>query len=223
MLGSHLSPSPSESGFALTELLMAILLISIALVAMMTSLDAAGRLTLVAQRHEQAISIGQQEIERLRAITYAQLDLAAKPSHEGTGLAAGDPHQQYPKNPNFYVQGVPGTHFEIRSDYKNSSSAPPSGFTPHPGGPAGAEPLVDEIAGGAVNPGPQTVQVGSTEVKVWRYVTWRRDPRQTACAPSPCVQKNSKRITVAVRPESSAGVGPLRPIYVSTVVTSPTG
>ena len=200
--------------------MLTVAIIAMALLGLMTSLDSAGRLTLTAQRHEQAISVGQQEIERLRAYAYAQLDHASRPSQESSGIPAGDPHPEHPFNPNYYVQGAPGTHFEIRSDYKNSASAPPSGFSAHPGGPANAEPLVDAVSGGAVEAGPETVEVGTTVMKVWRYVTWRRDPRQS-CSTAPC--RHSKRITVAVRPEPSPGIAPTRPIFVSTVVVPPPG
>jgi prepilin-type N-terminal cleavage/methylation domain-containing protein len=212
------APRRSEAGFTMIELMIAAALVGTALVAMMASLDSAGQLTLEAQRHEQAISIGQREIEELRVTPYYQLDLTSKPNHANTGVGVGQPYQDNPRNPNYYVQGNPGTSFLIKTDYNNLNSPQVAGV------PAAGEPFVDELAGGTVTSGPEVYTVGETEVSVWRYITWRDVPALDLPDPSCAVVRtdcDSKRITVAVRPEAPEGQGPTRPIYLSTVVTPP--
>ena len=209
----------SEDDFTMIELMIAAGLVSVALVALMGTLDTSRQLTLEAQRHEQAISIGQREIEKLRVTNYYQLDLASRPSHESTGVTEADGNPTNPRNPNYYVQGTPGTSFLIKTDYNDYASPQVSGV------PAAGEPFVDQLPGGQVNKGPETYTVGETEVTVWRYITWRDVPSLDLNDPICAVARSdcdSKRITVAVRPEApSTGQGPTRPIYLSTVVTPP--
>src|SRR3712207_5783737 len=95
----------AEAGFTMVELLIAMALISIGMVAVLSSLDRASDRTLGAQAQEQTISYGQREIERLRVYPYDQLGLTTAPSASGDGLQAGDGQTNNPKNPNFYVNG----------------------------------------------------------------------------------------------------------------------
>jgi prepilin-type N-terminal cleavage/methylation domain-containing protein len=195
-----------QEGFTLVELLIALALISIGMVAVLSSLDRASDRTLGAQAQEQTISYGQREIERLRTVPYDQLGLSSLAAASGDGLQAGDGQTNNPKNPNYYVSG---SRFLIKSDYGDKASGTPPNVSPT------GELMV---SGGTVTPGPDTVDVGTIRVKVYRYVTWRNDPR---CPDSTCPgDQDTKRITVAVVPDE-AGSKPsakLRPYYFSSVV-----
>jgi prepilin-type N-terminal cleavage/methylation domain-containing protein len=195
-----------QAGFTMVELLIAMALISIGMVAVLSSLDRASDRTLGAQAQEQTISYGQREVEKLRTFPYDQLGLSTLPAPGGDGLQSGDGQTNNPKNPNYYVSG---TRFLIKSDYGDKTSGTPPDVS------AAGELMV---AGGTVAPGPETVDVGAIKVKIYRYVTWRNDPR---CPDTTCPgDQDTKRITVAVVPDE-AGSKPsakLRPYYFSSVV-----
>jgi len=195
-----------QSGFTMVELLIAMALISLGLVAVLTSLDRAGERTLGAQAQEQTISYGQREIERLRTYPYDQLALSSLPTASGDGIQAGDGQTSNPRNPNYYVNG---TRYLIKADYGNKASGTP------PNVPVAGELM---ISGGTIPPGPETVTVGVIRVKVYRYITWRDDPR---CPDATCPgEQDTKRITVAVVPDETGPkeAGKLRPFYFSSVV-----
>ncbi len=205
-----------SAGFSLIELLVAMLVIALGVMAVVGSMDAASKSIVGAQREEQAIAIGQREIEKLRTLRYDQVDLTTTPT-TATGTActpADDPEPKHPADPNCYVATGPPARFLIKSNYRDNTSAPPAGV------PTSGERLVNEIAGGGVVAGPESIAVGSTNVKVWRYVTYRNDNR---CPDVNCPgDADSKRITVAVVPDATVkGLGLSKPIYVSTVVTPP--
>jgi prepilin-type N-terminal cleavage/methylation domain-containing protein len=196
----------NQHGFTMVELLIALALISMGMVAVLSSLDQASDRTLGAQAQEQTISYGQREIERLRTYPYDQLGLSSLPAASGDGLQVGDGQTNNPKNPNYYVSG---SRFLIKSDYGDKTSGTPPGVS------ASGELMV---AGGTVSPGPETVDVGAIKVKAYRYVTWRDDP---GCPAATCPgDQDTKRITVAVVPDESGSKpsAKLRPYYFSSVV-----
>jgi prepilin-type N-terminal cleavage/methylation domain-containing protein len=209
VLALHTTPCRSgEHGFSLVELLVAVTVLAVGLLAAVGTIDYSSRETVEAQRSEQALSVGQREIERLRSYAYADLRYQAQPAHGTEGNPAGDNFPNNPTNPNYYVQdGAPAT-FLIKSDFRNKQSAT-----------VATEELVE--TGGTIAAGPETFPVGLTSVKVWRYSTYRDEPR---CTKAPCfgTTKDTKRITVAVMPATTtSGIGPTKPIYLSSVVVPP--
>ena len=195
----------SEQGFTITEVMVAMLLLAVALMGVMGSLDASGESTLTAQRNEQAVSIAQREIEQIRSLGWAQIGLTALPPQEGAGNPPNDPTPAAPRNPNYYVNG---SNLLIKTRFNDSAS-------PNvPGTPAAGEPLV---TGGAVDPGPASFVLGPTRGRVHRYVTETSD----CVAGQDCDESSpARRITVAVVLDLGGG-GPTKPIWLSTIVTDP--
>jgi prepilin-type N-terminal cleavage/methylation domain-containing protein len=212
MRRASLSPAArrvaSERGFTIVEVLVAVFVVSLGLLAVVGPLESAGRTAKTAERTEQLVSWGQREIERLRTQPYADLGHTTLPSHEGSG--SGDNN---PRNPDFYVQdGAAGERtMLIKQDYNNSTSANVAGT------PANGEELV---AGGTVV-SEEDFSVAGMTGQVYRFVSWRRE-NCTNCAATAANGRNTKRVTVAVvADEAGNGSGAGKPIWLSTVVIDP--
>ncbi len=223
----HASRLGSDQGFAIPEILVAAILLAVGLVGALSAFDGARKESYHAQRHEQAVSVAQREIERLRVIPYDELGLTSVPTHEDDGVPPDDAHENNPLNPNFYVGG---SGYLIRDDYGNSTNTASPVY-------GGSEAFVVADASTpvpTVDPGPEEVTLddGDTEdddmsFSVWRYVTWRDDPENNdpqctgvADQEDPNCTRDTKRLIVAVRPEPPPDLGE-RPIYTLTVVVPP--
>lgn len=212
----------SQDGFTIVEVLVAALLVAIAVVALLGSLDAVSKTNVAAQRHQQALAYGQREIERLRTLDYrTELGLTSLPAASGDGIAAGDPTPNAPKNPNYYVSG---TGLKIMASYSNKTGGLQPGVSPNP------EPLVGPgeatLTSAQVNPGPEAFTLNGTSGKIYRYVTWRSEhcpAATTSGIANPCDgTKDSKRITIAIVLDAVGnGAGPGKPIWLSSVVSDP--
>jgi len=189
-----------EHGFTLAEILVAVLIISIGLIGVLTTFDASERSSQAAQRHEQALAVGQRELERMKSISYSTLGLSSIPAPGGDGNPAGDPRPNNPRNPNFYV--TTGSLFSIKADYADKNSTT-----------LRSETLV---GAGSVIQGPESFDAGAGTGKIYRYITYRTESC-SGCSGT----TDSKRITVAVVMDDDKRSAPTRPIYLSTVVTDP--
>jgi hypothetical protein len=187
--------------------MVAMLLLGVALVAISGSFDASGRSSLSAQRHEQAVSIAQRELEKVRSLGWGAIGMASTPVQEAAGNPVGDNTPAAPRNPNFYVNAG---RLKIKSNFLDSGSAALAGT------PAAGEPFVTP---GDVQPGPTAFTSGATTGQVYRHVTWRSD----CIAGQACDGQNSKRVTVAVVLDHIGGdAGPAKPVWLTTIVTDPT-
>ena len=164
----------SDRGVGMAEVIAAVFVIAIGLVAMLAAFTSTERQTSVATKQSQAIAAGQDELERLRDLPFSQLALSSLPSNASDGLKAGDPIPDNPRNPNFYVSG---SNFLIKKTYGNKNSGP---LNPQPGEVVSQEPFVSPIAGGVA---PQSrIKVGGSatdDATLYRYITWRDE----ACGP----------------------------------------
>src|SRR5690349_18454099 len=75
-----------EDGFALAELLIAMVIASVGLLATFGAMDAARALTTLSEAKEAGTHVAQQEIERIQAMDYAQVGLTSMPA------SSSDPH-----------------------------------------------------------------------------------------------------------------------------------
>jgi type II secretory pathway pseudopilin PulG len=188
------------------ELLVAIVVITLSLLAVLAGLDINNRGARSNQLQAQMIAVAQQEIEKVESYAsssgFSSIALTSTPPHESSGVTDNRTHN--PIDPNYWVSG---TNLLIKSSYSDDTSTT-----------LASEPLV-VAAGGAVAPGPSVVTSGGQTFQVYRYVTYR----QESCLVTACPQGASKRITVAVVPPHTALSGPVRPLYTSTVIddTSP--
>ncbi|MEX2253573.1 MAG: hypothetical protein WD649_05420 [Thermoleophilaceae bacterium] len=163
-----------ERGVGIAEVIAAVFVIAVGLIAMLTAFTSTERQTSVATKQSQAIAAGQDELERLRDLPYNQLALGSLPTHAPDGLKADDPNPENPRNPNYYVTG---SNFEIKKSYRDRNSGP---LDPQSGEVVSQEPFVAPIAGGVAPESRIKVGGSSTDnATVYRYITWRDE----SCAP----------------------------------------
>jgi prepilin-type N-terminal cleavage/methylation domain-containing protein len=190
----------NQAGFTLVEMLVAMAVLLIGIVATFGVFASSKNASLVAQRQEVAVHQAQREMERLRAYRYTELGLTSMPSTSTD-----------PDNPNYRVQS--GNKFRSKTN-------------PAPCGGSGQPPCnVDEdlVSGGLIDPGPESFTVGVTSGavtgKIYRYITWR-DENCTTCTGT----QNTKRLFIAVTIDAvpgRPGLGPKKPVWLSSIVIDP--
>lgn len=183
--------SSPESGFALTETLVAAFVTAVGLLATLTTFDVSRNMVSLSVRKEAAVHLGQQEIERIRALEYEAIALTSAPSPSTD-----------PANPAFYVAGgsAPTYRWNQRTD------AP----LPH------TEPLVVDTSNGQLSPEPTPWNDGRLSGLIYRFVTWVDDSRCGDLCPG---AEDYKRVTVAVTVTGDGG--PRKPILVSSIASDP--
>lgn len=228
-----------ERGFTLIELMSAMIVTTLGVAALITTLDSSRELITFSETKETAVSIGEQELERLVSLGYDQLELKDDPS----------PCNAFPEpcdenNPGFYV--TDSTWY--RWDQRPWGERCASGGSPR----EKCEDLViDKVAGAVVDGGDgdpvgivenkrETIPIAGPQgtrlqVQIQRFVTWADDDCVTVNpppVPGTCTGAHDyKRVTVAVRVlkvisggpkrEQLINGGPGRPILLSTVVRPP--
>jgi prepilin-type N-terminal cleavage/methylation domain-containing protein len=189
-----------ERGFTLVEILVAMFVLLVGLLATVGIFTSSKSMTLVSQRHEVAVHQAQREMEKLRALRYSQL---------GLNSTAGPSPSSDPKHPNFRVQS--GGLFR-------ATEGPP---------PVDEEFVLEDPDEPdleyEVEPGPVPFSVGeggnsAVTGNIYRYVTWRNEN----CPVGVCDgSRNTKRLIVAVKIDPVRNLGPSNPIWVSSIATDP--
>jgi prepilin-type N-terminal cleavage/methylation domain-containing protein len=183
----------AEDGFTLIEILVAILLLSVAVIALMGTFDHSRKTTSTAEAQGAAVQVAEKHLEQIAALPYAQVGLGSPPTSSLD-----------PANPNYWVT--------------NSS---PAQFRWDPSSP-GTEPIVTGGSvsnyrgtwGNARLSG--TVYAYVTSVNDTACVA--PSPCTTADA---AITNDYKRITVAVAADPPNALSK-RPVVVSTIVADPT-
>jgi len=194
----------------------------IGILATIGALEGASKASYSAQRHEQAISIAQREIEKIAAFPWDFVELDSYPT------AVVDATPNNPADPRAYVSG---TNFALKRNYYDSAAGPPSDS------PAQEAMVTDPDAsptadGYSIPPLSQNVPVGppsasgvQPEATIWRFVTRRAEDCSLLDLPlvNLCPgEQGAKRVTVAVALEPAGnGAAPSKPTYLTTVVTEP--
>ena len=207
-------PAPSlvqvasdEHGFTLIELMVAVFLMALGIMAVISSFDSARRTVTKAEMLDAASAMGDKAIERVSALPWKQIALTQAPTNGGGG--ANDPSSYISAGPCATGVNLPAHAPCYQWDWQNS---------------ANVEPLVVDSANGdsTTNPLPWSAPVSASDPSmrvsgsIYRYITWVNDPQ---CTSSSCGgQKAQKRITVAVTVQ-----GLSTPIWRSTLVTNPVG
>jgi prepilin-type N-terminal cleavage/methylation domain-containing protein len=196
-----------ERGFTLMEVLIAMFVLGVGVVATVGIFNSSKEVSLIAQRHEVAVHQAQKVLEELKAKPYAQLGLTSKPAI-GNRLTS-DP--------------------DTIGYHNDSNTTDGSSFTVVSAGSGAAVTerlaLSDSVPGGTVNPAPVAFNVGAvdgSEVSgvVYKYVTWRPERCGTSDAICPG-DRNTKRVLVAVTIDAKGRPGLTRPVWISSVVIDP--
>src|SRR3954451_6075808 len=178
-----------EGGFTVIEALVAAVVLIAGMLATFGVIQAATRNTERAKSTQVALDRAQQELEKLRSLTTAQLAMTATP-----------PHSTDTANPDYRVSG--GQFAVSRGQPNGPSPVAPSGYADMVvnGGSAFGGGF---IVGGTVNPGPTSFTTGSVQGTIYRYIVWRNDPN---CPSTKCNgTQDYKQIIVAVKLDTGIG------------------
>ena len=191
-----LARAKAQTGFTTIELLLAVMIGSVGLIALVGTFDVSRRVTSYSEMKEAASHVAEQNIEKLKAADYAELALNGDP----TPASSTDS-----KNPAYYL----GADASGAKTYRwNQKSNAPAGHT---------EPLVIDAAMGTVPAAAEAWSDGRLGGKIYRYVTC------VATTAAECEQGPDtsayKRVTIAVTVENK--FGPQKPILVSTLIGNP--
>ena len=184
-----------EEGMLLIELMIAGMVLVVAIMGLFMGFDSARRLSAIAERQTSAAHRARLEVERVQALSYANLAMSAVPSHSTDT-----------KNPDYYVTS--GT----------STCASPGTFQYDPQSTA-TETIVCDATNGQIPATGTSWSDGSLSGTVYDFVTWHSDGNCGSGCPT---SQNYKRVTVAVTVNTPAGVHPMKPIILYTLIADPT-
>lgn len=180
-----------EDGFTLIEILVAIMLLSVAVIALMGSFDHSRTTTNTAEAQGAAVQVAEQHLEQIASLDYAQIGLVSAPASELD-----------PSHPNYWVTN--SSPAEYRWDPSST----------------GTEPLVtggtvenDRGTWGSARLGGRVYAYVT-----WVDDTACTAPHCTAT--DAAVGEDYKRITVAVAVDPPNPLS-RRPVVVSTIVSDP--
>jgi hypothetical protein len=215
-----------DAGFTLVELISAVLVTTLGVIALITTLDSSRELITFAETKEAAVHVGERELEQIQSLEYDDIALEDEPVPCN---AVPDPVCDL-NNPAFYVTDATW----YRWDQVPRGQQCDTGGNPR----ENCEQLVIDTVGGEVSNLRQTFTENAPTggvrltVELQRFISWVDDDCvKPAPVPGTCAGDHDyKRITVAVRilkltqgtREQLPNSGPGRPILLSTVVRPPT-
>lgn len=189
-LGRRLASA--EDGFTLIEILVAILLLSTAVIALMGTFDHSRRTTSTAEAQGAAVQVAEKHLEEIAAMPYDQIGLGAAPSSSLD-----------PDHPNYNVTNSSPASFQYDPDAPATEPLVTTGGVSNSRGTWGSSRL-----GGAVY--AYVTWADDTECVA-------PDPCTAADA---AITQDYKRITVAVAADAPNPLSK-KPVVVSTIVADP--
>lgn len=204
----------NEDGIAVIEVLVAIVLLTIGIIATFQTLDSTAHLTLTTQREQAAMTLAEQTMENIRSNKYSVIALSAAPSGSlgldgnSTGDTSGNP-----SNPNYWVN-TSGTAMTIPVNFNQETSGTLSGVS------ASGESFVTS-ATSTITPKSTSVSTDGYTATVYRYVTYVNDTCTYGGSDKCSSTTDAKRITVAVVLNSSTTTGVQKPVWLSSVIANP--
>jgi prepilin-type N-terminal cleavage/methylation domain-containing protein len=204
-----------QDGFTMIELLIAILVLGIGIIATMGVFGSSKRTTLVAQRHEIAVHQAQREMEKLRALKYSELGLNVNSNGLGVPQYSSDPN-----SPNNRVRASDGAFIVTPSDPNQTTCCEEMVTQDHGGNDQGK--VKPGLAPDNTPGEPFTVGQGTSAVtgRIFRYVSWRDEK----CAVLVCDgTRNTKRLIIAVTltPIGNPALGPFKPVWETSIASDP--
>lgn len=214
-----------ERGFTLIELMSAVFVLSIGVIALITTFDNSRGLISFSEQKETAIHAAEQELERLQGLTYAQVALSATPPAAGSTVY----------DLGYYASPSPWYRWD---QDRTPTEANPAPRCSSAGAPVtNCERVVVDSTNGQVTPSVTQVTTskpgGGTRLtlQMRRYVTWVDDncavasPGAAAPLCTPATASDYKRITVEVKVvtnnQNRLDGGLREPLVISTVVRQP--
>lgn len=186
-----------QHGVSLIEVMVAVLVLTIGILALLTSFNSAQKLTLTAERRTALVHRAQRRIERLETYAYQKLAMTAAPSHE-----SGTPNEYVDYNNPIACKEVEGAGCFAWND-KNTAEE---------------EPLALAETG-TVSAAPEEWSAGNVSGKTYSYVTWATD---AVCKEEICPAENDyKRVTVIVTASLAGGREAMTPVRVSSLIANP--
>ena len=181
----------AEDGFTLIEILVAIMLLSGAVIALMTTFDQSRRTTSTAEAQGAAVQVAEKHLEEIAAMDYADIGLGSAPSSSLD-----------PDHPNYWV-----------------SNSTPAGFRWDPASPATESLVTGGAVSNARGTWGSSRLSGSVYAYVtWVNDTYCAVPACTAT--DAAITQDYKRITVAVTADEPSALAK-KPVVVSTIVADP--
>ena len=178
-------PARTELGMTLVELMVAISILAVVMSGLALSIGIDYKAVALARSRQVAEAAANQRLEELRDVDYATMALANP----------GPTHSAVSTNPDFFVSAN-GLNYDVTGTGQNEALIVNPSTTP--GGIAHLE---------------TPVQVGTTVVDIYQYVTWVDDPGIPGT-------QNLKRITVVVQYHSVPTIGQARLLRESVILTA---
>ena len=192
-----------QQGFTLIEMLVAMFVLAIGIIATMNVFTSSKAISVVAQRYEVGVHQAQREMERLRSLPYAELGMTTQPA-VADRLTADPDKVGYFNGTTFTVKSAAGAQAAVTEQLVLPAT--------NPTGTVSATPTPFTLAGAGVSG------------KVYSYVTWRPencgiDGTGAQLCPG---DHDTKRILVGVKMDANGNVAPSNPIWVTSVAIDPT-
>lgn len=210
-----------EGGLTLVEVMVAVLVLTVGILALVSSFGAAQRLTLNAERRASLTHRAQREIERLEAVSYNELAMTSAPAHSSEE-----------SNPDFYVD----YHSPVKCNEAVVNGVKGGCYAWNSEAVAEEEPLViaeattgkacseEEVVGcGEVSPTPTAWSDGNVSGEVYAFVTWQTDGSSAKpyCGEGCPTENDYKRLTVVVTVNVAASSHQVAPVKASTLIANP--
>jgi hypothetical protein len=183
-----------QEGLTIVEVVIAAFLLVTATVATFGLVDNSTRSSFRAEETQSVINVAEREMERLRELSYGELAMTSLPAHETDSNV-----------PTGRIRNV-NQYCVDRVGFDETCPTPPAGLVFNGGE---LEAGAGTVTGGAVNPGPQRIEVGDITADIYRFVVWQDEgedllsPGSALCQEKPlhfrCKTQDYKRVIVAVR------------------------
>jgi Tfp pilus assembly protein PilV len=217
-LRTSASPLREQSGFALVEVLTAIVVIAVGIIGLIAAFDSSRKLTLLSEQRTAMAHRAQLELERLQTYPYAQLAMITAPAHSAEKT-----------NPDYYVNTAPVKCTSVGDGcyaWNAESTGEEEPLVPAKEAKECVATTEKECGVAAASPtgrkcsekvGACEWSDGLIEGKVYDFVTWHVDGHCGSCA----AKENYKRITVVVTAKVSGAVHEPAQVHVSSLITEP--